>query len=208
MCMYACKSRQACKTIGGVWGHVHAPPGNFKLDALRLLLRPFWDRSRAVVATCMARGVLHPIFVCSCMHLLSQLNLNFYERRYYRTAGGLTSMKGQLLISRVPEIAIYLRSYLRVSFHRSGVKQLTRARKAATRFNCTSVILNSSKTIVDHFQTVGHPEIVSSGGVPTPAGTSVFTKHNLSLNGWSIYGLLGWLTGLDIYDLMEGIYIT
>ena len=42
-------------------------------------------------------------------------------------------------------------------------------------------------------------EVVSSGGEPTPAGTSVFTKHNwdmgmgyLSLNGWSIYGLLGW----------------
>ena len=36
-------------------------------------------------------------------------------------------------------------------------------------------------------------------GAPTPAGTSVFTKHNwdmgmgyLWLNGWSIYGLLGW----------------
>ena len=47
---------------------------------------------------------------------------------------------------------------------------------------------------------------MSSGGAPTPAGTSVFTKHNwdmgmgyLSLNGWSIYGLLG----LDINDLME-----
>ena len=34
----------------GVWRH--APPGNFeKLDALRLLLRPFWDRSRTIVAT-------------------------------------------------------------------------------------------------------------------------------------------------------------
>ena len=46
--------------------------------------------------------------------------------------------------------------------------------------------------------------VVSSGGAPTPAGTSVFTKHNwdmgmgcLWLNGrdiyqgWSIYGLLG-----------------
>ena len=42
----------ACKTRG-VWGH--APPGNFeKLDALRLLLRPFWDRSRAVAATWLA----------------------------------------------------------------------------------------------------------------------------------------------------------
>ena len=43
------------------------------------------------------------------------------------------------------------------------------------------------------------PKAVSSGGAPTPAGTSVFTEHNwdmgmgyLSLNGWSIYGLLGW----------------
>ena len=42
-------------------------------------------------------------------------------------------------------------------------------------------------------------EVVSSGGALTPAGTSVFTKHNwdmgmvyLSLNGWRIYGLLGW----------------
>ena len=41
--------------------------------------------------------------------------------------------------------------------------------------------------------------VVLSGGAPTPAGTSVFTKHNwdmgmgyLLLNGWSIYGLLGW----------------
>ena len=44
-----------------------------------------------------------------------------------------------------------------------------------------------------------HTGVVSSGGAPTPAGTSVFTKHNwdmgmgyLWLNGWGIYGLLGW----------------
>ena len=42
--MYACLSN----TIEGPKG-MHAPPGNFlKLDALRLLLRPFWNRSRAV----------------------------------------------------------------------------------------------------------------------------------------------------------------
>ena len=42
-------------------------------------------------------------------------------------------------------------------------------------------------------------DVVSSGGTPTPSGTSVFTKHNwdtgmeyLWLNGWGIYGLLGW----------------
>ena len=60
---------------------------------------------------------------------------------------------------------------------------------------------------------VGGLVVVSSGGAPTPAGTSVFTKHNwdmgmgyLWLNGWGIYHLMGgafmayWL---DIYDLME-----
>ena len=41
-------------------------------------------------------------------------------------------------------------------------------------------------------------EVVSSGGAPTPAGTSVFTKHNwdmgmgyLWLNGWGINHLMG-----------------
>ena len=40
--------------------------------------------------------------------------------------------------------------------------------------------------------------VMLSGGAPTPAGTSVFTKHNwdmgmgyLWLNGWGIYGLMG-----------------
>ena len=46
--------------------------------------------------------------------------------------------------------------------------------------------------------TVFTSEVVSSGGAPTPAGTSVFTKHNwdmgmgyLWLNGWGIYHLMG-----------------
>ena len=30
----------------------------------------------------LAGGVLHPIFSCRCMHLLSQLTSNFSERRY------------------------------------------------------------------------------------------------------------------------------
>ena len=60
----------ACKTRG-VWGH--APPGNLqKLDALRLLLR---DR-RVSRSSYMAHRVLHPIFSCPCMHLLSQLTSN------------------------------------------------------------------------------------------------------------------------------------
>ena len=43
-----------------------------------------------------------------------------------------------------------------------------------------------------------HDQKLSSGGTPTPAGTSVFTKHNwdmgmgyLWLNGWGIYHLMG-----------------
>ena len=43
-----------------------------------------------------------------------------------------------------------------------------------------------------------HSKKLSSGGAPTPAGTSVFTKHNwdmgmgyLWLNGWGIYHLMG-----------------
>ena len=65
---------QECKTRG-VWGH--APPGNFqKLDALRLLLRPFWDRSRAVVAT-WPPAILHPIFGCSYYALVKPADFEF-----------------------------------------------------------------------------------------------------------------------------------
>ena len=64
-----------------------------------------------------------------------------------------------------------------------------------------------------------------SGGAPTPACTSVFTKHNwdmgigyLQLNGWDIYHLMGgafmaywvghlWLTGGTFISLIGlGIY--
>ena len=59
MCMYAYINKQARKTRG-VWGD--APPGNvYKLDPLRLLLGPFLDKSRAVVATIFIQflAVLH-----------------------------------------------------------------------------------------------------------------------------------------------------
>ena len=59
--------------------------------------------------------------------------------------------------------------------------------------------------------------VVLSGGAPTPAGTSVFTKHNwnmgmgyLWLNGWGIYHLMGgafmayWVGYL--YHLMDGTF--
>ena len=60
---------------------------------------------------------------------------------------------------------------------------------------------------------------MSSGGAPTPAGTSVFTKHNqdmgmgyLWLNGWGIYHLMDgafmayWVGNL--YHLMDGAFIS
>ena len=71
---------------------------------------------------------------------------------------------------------------------------------------------------------------MSSGRAPTPAGTSVFSKHNwdmeigyLWLNGWGIYHLMGgafmtyWvvmdgafisLNGWGIYDLMGWAFVT
>ena len=52
--------------------------------------------------------------------------------------------------------------------------------------------------------------VMSSGGAPTPAGTSVFSKHNwdmkmgcLWLNGWGIYHLMG-----GAFDLMGGAIFT
>ena len=64
--MYVCMYKQAWKTRG-VWGR--APPGNFKkLDALRLLLRPFWGRSRAVVATWLTEYCIQFLAVQVCIY--------------------------------------------------------------------------------------------------------------------------------------------
>ena len=64
---------------------------------------------------------------------------------------------------------------------------------------CTSLTMRREYRFV-HLPQKRIPEIVvvSSGGAPTPADTSVFTKHNwdmgmgyLWLNGWGIYHLMG-----------------
>ena len=49
----------------------------------------------------MARGVLHPIFGCPRMHLLSQLTSNSKRdgTKVGRTAGGVTSLGRQLVIA-------------------------------------------------------------------------------------------------------------
>ena len=45
--------------------------------------------------------------------------------------------------------------------------------------------------------------VVLSGGAPTPAGTSVFSKHNWDMG----MGYL-WLNGWGIYHLMGGAFVT
>ena len=44
--------------------------------------------------------------------------------------------------------------------------------------------------------------VVSSGGAPTPAGTSVFTKHN-----WDMRFVYLWLNGWGINHLMGGAFM-
>ena len=98
----------------------------------------------------MASGILHPIFGCPCVHFLSQLTLNFWERKYNgwqnsrwvdiarrttaregmmvsRTVGGVRSLERQMVNFGAPEIMIYLRLYLRAPFQCCGIKKLTHA---------------------------------------------------------------------------------
>ena len=69
-----------------------------KLDALRLLLRPFWDRSRAVVATCLAEYCIQFLAVhIAYTLLLSQLTSNRISTKegttVGETAGGVTDVE-------------------------------------------------------------------------------------------------------------------
>ena len=62
------------------WGctYPRCPPGSYTY-ALRLLLRPFWDKSRAVVAVWLAEYCVQVLY----RHLPSQVTSNFHEKRYY-----------------------------------------------------------------------------------------------------------------------------
>ena len=68
----------------------------------------------------------------------------FSEGRYdsrlfsYRFTVGGDPQEGQLVNSRAPELAIYLRTYLCASFHRSGVNRL-RARSALVLYEQTRI---------------------------------------------------------------------
>ena len=59
--MYVCMHKHA--RLVGSEGMLPQETFFLKFDALRLLLRPFWDRSRIVVATWLADNC---IFGCPC----------------------------------------------------------------------------------------------------------------------------------------------
>ena len=136
-----------CMHTRGVWGH--GPPGKFlKLDALRLLPRPFWDRSRAVVATWLAEYCIQFLAVHVCICYASWLRISKREgTKVGRRAGGVTSLERQLVNSQAPEILIAI--YLRASFHRSGGNSLHAPVPRWSSMNklvWTAVILNSIET--------------------------------------------------------------
>ena len=67
--------------------------GGIKSDALRLLLRPIWDRSKATVATWLAGHCIQflavDLYVCFAFPLEKVLKVG-------RTTCGVTSLEGQL----------------------------------------------------------------------------------------------------------------
>ena len=67
--VYVCMHKHA--KLGG-----SSPPGKF----IRCSEFAFEGQKQSC-SSYMARGVLHPIFGCPRMHLLSQLTSNFQERR-------------------------------------------------------------------------------------------------------------------------------
>ena len=94
---------QACKTIGGSGGKLLQE----MLEALRLLLRPLWDRSSTY---CI-------LFGCPCIHLHAKpADFEFPQEKVLRLAeqqvGWYHYEDNWWTSSRAPEISIYLRVYL------------------------------------------------------------------------------------------------
>ena len=63
-----------------------------KLDTLRLLLGPFWDRSLAIVATWSTEYCIQFLDAIRYMHLLKSTDIKFSQEKVLvgRTAGGMT----------------------------------------------------------------------------------------------------------------------
>ena len=75
---------------------------------------------------------------------------------------------------------------------------------------CNRHVLHKINTIKGNISNVicilnftsGHLLVESSGGAPTPPGTSVFTKHNWDMGMGHL-----WPNGLGVYDSMGGAFM-
>ena len=128
--------------------------GMLPQEVLKLLLRPFWNRSRAAVATWLAEYCIQVLAV----HVSICEALEFPRKKVHtnvgRTAGRAISLEGQLLSTWTSDLFMQI-DYLHASFHHSGINSLRTHSTlvlheqtciVATRLVWTVVILNSSET--------------------------------------------------------------
>ena len=142
----------------GAWGH--APPEYFlKIDALRLLLRPFGTEPgrSSYTQKSGSRSIASNFWLSMRMHLYASW---FWISTRKGTNVDRTARWGDITrratgeLYRAPEIAIYLRTYLRASLHHSTATYACIPPAGPpwtnsshnSRFIWTAVILNSSKT--------------------------------------------------------------
>ena len=137
----------------------HTPPGNFWISgALRLLLRPFWDTSRVVVAMWLTSNL-----GCLYMHLLSQLTSKLHEGRHWDDRFHSFSEDvynfellschffvgdgslGQLVNSWAAEVTIYLRA----TFHCSSVNHLCAHPRSSAGSLWTNRMHRFNQTLLD-----------------------------------------------------------
>ena len=84
--VYVCIYNHA--KVGGVWGH--APPLPRKVLEIKcpeIASETILGENQSHIIYMVCR-VVHQIFGCPYMHLLSQLTLNFHDRTYYSWQNG------------------------------------------------------------------------------------------------------------------------
>ena len=123
--VYVCMHKHA--RLGGSGGML--PLEIFhKLDALRLLLRPFWDRSKTIVALYMAPNVLHPIFGCLYNYAFVKASWHRISMKESRTTDGVTD--GEIVLY-ASQKSIKL---IRQRCHSKIITSVTRCLQTSMRF--------------------------------------------------------------------------